>query len=118
MYSADDMRTPRDRISEEYIRRLLEEEHGAPSDCDGRRREEPSAQCDACDIPAIPQPRKEDMHHGHHWGDKSLAMVYSPTQTWRGIYAPETAICRGTLFRELDKPWGVENKKGGCCRGK
>ena len=34
----------------------------------------------------------------------SLAMVYSPVQTWRDIYDLECALERGTLFAELDKP--------------
>ena len=33
-----------------------------------------------------------------------LAMVYSPHQCWRMLYAPEKALMRGTLFEELDKP--------------
>lgn len=34
----------------------------------------------------------------------SLAMVYSPVQTWRDIYDIDYALERGTLFAELDKP--------------
>lgn len=34
----------------------------------------------------------------------SLAMVYSPRQTFRGLYNPQEALSRGTLFEELDKP--------------
>jgi hypothetical protein len=33
-----------------------------------------------------------------------LAMVYSPHQCWRKLYAPDKALMRGTLFEELDKP--------------
>ncbi len=43
-------------------------------------------------------------------GEPSLAMVYSPYQHFREIYTPYEALCHGTLFRELDKPW----KAGGC----
>ena len=43
-------------------------------------------------------------------GEPSLAIVYSPYQHFRDIYTPWEALCRGTLFRELDKPWKV----GGC----
>ena len=35
----------------------------------------------------------------------SLAMVYSPEQIWQEIYPVEKALGRGTLFRELDKPF-------------
>lgn len=34
----------------------------------------------------------------------SLAMVYSPVQSWRYIYDVECALEHGTLFAELDKP--------------
>ena len=34
----------------------------------------------------------------------SLAMVYSPEQSWRMIYTPEDALSHGTLFEELYKP--------------
>ena len=37
-------------------------------------------------------------------GSHQLAMVYSPCQMWRMLYSPETALERGTLFEELDKP--------------
>ena len=34
----------------------------------------------------------------------SLAAVYSPYQKWQTVYTEETALERGTLFMELDKP--------------
>jgi hypothetical protein len=43
-------------------------------------------------------------------GEPSLAMVYSPHQTFDNIYSTEEALEHGTLFVELDKPWKV----GGC----
>ena len=33
-----------------------------------------------------------------------LAMVYAPYQKWRMLYSPDSALIRGTLFEELDKP--------------
>ena len=35
----------------------------------------------------------------------SLAMVYSPHQEFDELYDHATALCRGTLFTELDKPF-------------
>ena len=35
----------------------------------------------------------------------SLAMVYSPYQSWQDIYEPQKGLCRGTIFAQLDKPW-------------
>ncbi|MBS6462870.1 MAG: spore coat associated protein CotJA [Ruminococcus sp.] len=36
---------------------------------------------------------------------RSLAMVYSPCQQFRELYEPDEALTKGTLFRELDKPF-------------
>ena len=51
----------------------------------------------------------------------SLGMVYSPCQQWRNAYDLDTALMRGTLFRELDMPWEVPaptlSAKGGRCCG-
>lgn len=35
----------------------------------------------------------------------SLAMVYSPCQEFDGLYSVEEALCHGTLFMELEKPF-------------
>ncbi len=37
--------------------------------------------------------------------EPSLAMVYSPYQYFDKIYSPYEALCHGTLFSELNKPW-------------
>lgn len=34
-----------------------------------------------------------------------LAMAYVPVQKWRMLYEEDVALERGTLFRELDKPF-------------
>lgn len=40
-----------------------------------------------------------------------IAMSYVPWQEWHDIYPAEKALCRGTIFEELDKPFlGI----GGC----
>lgn len=36
---------------------------------------------------------------------QSLAMVYSPCQEFKGLYDVSEALCRGTLFSELYKPF-------------
>ncbi len=42
----------------------------------------------------------------------SLAMVYSPRQEFDGLYPVEEALCHGTLFAALDKPfWGARRLK-------
>ena len=40
----------------------------------------------------------------------ALAMTYSPWQQWEAVYEPEVALCRGTIFPSLDKPF----LKGAC----
>lgn len=37
-------------------------------------------------------------------GTPSLAAVYSPKQSFTGLYQPSEALSRGTLFRALDLP--------------
>ena len=34
-----------------------------------------------------------------------LAMGYVPVQQWQDLYEPEEALCRGTIFRQLDLPF-------------
>ena len=36
---------------------------------------------------------------------RSLAMVYSPYQHFEELYEAGESLCRGTLFRKLDKPF-------------
>ena len=46
-------------------------------------------------------------------GQFPIAMAYVPWQEWCNIYPAERALCRGTIFEELDKPF---SGKGGCCK--
>ena len=55
------------------------------------------------------------------WGlcEHPLAMVYAPCQYYRALYDPATALNRGTLFTELDLPFGGEGSftaEGCACR--
>ncbi len=34
-----------------------------------------------------------------------LVMAYVPMQSFRNLYDPESALCHGTVFRELDLPF-------------
>ncbi len=38
--------------------------------------------------------------------NEPLAMVYAPCQAFRALYDPATALSRGTMFCELDLPFG------------
>lgn len=47
-----------------------------------------------------------------------LASVFAPMQKFRDLYDPDTALSRGTVFKELDLPFaGSSVMKGGFCRG-
>ena len=94
MYMEDDTMTPRDRISDDMLRRML--------DGDG-------------ESVTIPSP------HAHNktrksWGlvDYPLASVYAPLQEFRGLFDRDTALHKGTIFSELDLPFmGQTIMKGG-----
>ncbi|MBO5248379.1 MAG: spore coat associated protein CotJA [Clostridia bacterium] len=37
--------------------------------------------------------------------DLPVGATYAPMQKFRKLYSPEEALCRGTLFEELDLPF-------------
>ncbi len=43
----------------------------------------------------------------------SLGMVYPPRQSWRNLYEADVGFDRGTIFRELDKPFYGDKCKTG-----
>jgi len=46
------------------------------------------------------------MELAEHMGDSCLlAMAYMPMQTYRAGYCPDEALCQGTLFPELVRPY-------------
>ena len=49
-------------------------------------------------------------------GVQSLAMVYTISQSWRGIDDSECGFRRGTIFDELDKPFYGDKCPGSCRR--
>ena len=68
----------------------------------------------------LPENCKVHVHKEHHchcskdplW-EMPLAMAYVPWQRWQEIYDVCDGFQRGTIFRELDKPF---HGKGGCNR--
>ncbi|MBR2986689.1 MAG: spore coat associated protein CotJA [Clostridia bacterium] len=44
----------------------------------------------------------------------SLAMVFSPKQPWQALYDAPEALSRGTLFKELDKPFAPALRERSC----
>lgn len=56
------------------------------------------------------------MHHHHHsmdaLGQFPIAMAYVPWQRFGQTYDLSKALCAGTIFPELDKPFC--GKRGAC----
>ncbi len=44
-----------------------------------------------------------------------LAMAYVPWQCWRDLYAADEGFRRGTIFKELDKPFYGGRGTEACC---
>lgn len=99
----NDNRTPRERVDDSVLRRMLGGADGLlpPAEAEPRR-----------ELPCDP----DNVGGAHPVNRVSLGMVYSPVQVWREVYDVETALARGTMFRELDMPWEVPapTGKGGC----
>ncbi len=112
----NDVRTPRERVDDELLRRMA---HGQSRAATVGAR--PMKGGCSCPI----QPRVQDRYDcrgslrdgGNIWQkhDLPLAMVYSPYQHWRDVYDCEKGLSRGTIFRDLDKPFEASQSKGGCC---
>ena len=104
----NDNRTPRERIDDSFLRRMLGEEKQSR---DVSRGGNGSAK----KLPCNPDGGRvnERLLVGF-----PLGMVYAPYQEWKKVYDVETALSRGTLFPELDKPWEIPaptGKGGRCC---
>ena len=101
----NDNRTPRERVDDSVLRRMLGGADGLlpPAEAEPRR-----------ELPCDP----DNAQGTHPMNHISLGMVYCPPQQWREVYDVETALSRGTMFRELDMPWEVPaptGKGGRCC---
>ena len=101
----DDILTPRDRISDDMLQKML-------NGTDVRQSERPT-------------PTREPSWESHEescimdsrWGLRNhpLASVYAPLQEFRNIYDRDTALHHGTIFTELNLPFlGESVYKGGC----
>ncbi len=80
--------------------------------CDGTLRNSENGQ-----MPQMPNsPSKCAVGKCGGWGleEHPLAMVYSPCQAWRDVYAPDVALSRGTMFAELDLPFEPSKCRKGC----
>ncbi len=97
MYMDDQPMTPQEKISDEMLRRMLGDDRG-------------ESICPERDLPERTNLRLPDGF--------PLASVYAPTQVFRNLHDCDTALIRGTIFKELDLPFmGLTVTKGGSCRG-
>ena len=102
MYTENDTMTPRDRIGDDMLRRIL----------DGN----------TSDGLTVRNNRMQTQNQGREtWGLENypLASVYAPLQRFQNLYDKETALQHGTIFAELDLPFMGQTvaNKGGACRG-
>ena len=57
------------------------------------------------DMPSDPMHHTPKPHPHEMPEPMVLAMGYVPAQKWQDLYEPEEALCKGTLFRQLDLPF-------------
>ena len=93
----DPTRLSRERINENYLRQMLRDNTNSCA-----RREPWANQKGPVSHTA---PSCEMRGEGGCLAGRSLAMVYSPIQAFCELYDVKNAICRGTIFKELDKPF-------------
>lgn len=110
MYTEDDTMTPRERISEDMLRRMLDGDYrnnGNNGENAWERRQNAAFNSKNSNVNG-----GSFALHGY-----PLASVYAPYQEFRALYDKETALKQGTVFSELDLPFmgaSVANKGGSC----
>lgn len=67
------------------------------------------ARGNTCEVQGSPAPRSipacEMSEKQTCLSRESLAMVYAPVQAFRELYDVRNGLCRGTIFKELEKPF-------------
>ncbi len=105
MIQQNDYKTPRDRISDDFLEKLLaEDETDMRGVCAIRHDVVRTEQRVGC------KNDKGSYTRGNTY--PSLAMVYSPFQEFENLYEPEEALSKGTLFADLYLPF-----ESYCCGG-
>ncbi len=94
--NANNCGTPRDRLDSAMLERIMQQTSAVPT---MERQETPACPC---------EPENDQVSNG-----LSLAMVYSPEQYWQNLYCEEDGLVRGTIFKELDKPFYGPRCMGG-----
>ena len=105
MYMDNESPSPRDRISDESLQRILNHTRPRLSDLPEAEHTPPCRE----NTPTCTPPMT--------WGlrDYPPASVYAPLQEFRKLYDCDTALRNGTVFEELNLPFmGATVGKGGC----
>lgn len=103
-------RTPRDRLGNEMLRRVLNDDYSCQTHCHTNIRCAGNNNYKANRVGTCIQTSQNA---------RPIGMVYAQVQVWGDMYDPCEALKRGTMFRELDLPFLMYNcgsQKGGCCR--
>ena len=106
MYTENNFLTPRERINEDLLRRVLSDTSAVCANSEERSY--------------IKNDEQNISTHRKSWGLEGhpLASVYAPLQEWRNVYDTELGFSRGTIFKELDLPFLCGEKSGGGCCGR
>ena len=104
MYKDDNMISG--ACSEALLRKVLGGSADAPSCPLSYPRQ---GSCSSCED-------NKDSGGGWGLGGFPLASVYAPLQVFEELYDAETALSKGTIFKQLDLPFmGMTVKGGNCC---
>ena len=118
MNSASENFTPRERVNDDLLARLLRENEpqtAVPVQARPQAGPCPRRTDNLCDPTRYSRPeRASDGNSRCPARGRSLAMVYSPVQEFEELYDAEEGLCRGTIFRQLDLPLMV----GKCQEGR
>ena len=121
-YDMNDTRTPRERIGDPLLRQMMEESRvtdKAPGGCPICESGMRGAPRRVMSVASRPVSMVGQTHCGGEgytgWGlrEHPLAMAYSPLQVWRQVYDADDGLGRGTIFAELDLPFGADEARGG-----
>ncbi len=117
----NDNRTPRDRVTGEFLSELLFTDLGGDCDCENRPTAPTSATptstavnrskvsyCSKCTRESRQQPRYGCTYQNKGveiTGAYSLAMAYVPMQNFGDLFDVEEGFCQGTIFKDLKFPF-------------
>lgn len=127
-FNTNDGRTPPVRTDGELLRRIIEQHPSVMPDARsgqwgqrGQRRggsgvpmtNERGASCSCAASPMRSSGTNGGVTEQMSWGlyGYPLAMVYSPVQSFDGLFEPADGLSAGTIFRQLALPLET---KGGC----